>query len=178
MGRYKDYKIELRGLEQGLTTFDYVLDDTFFKLINDEDSDVRKGNVNVVLNIERVGNVFNMTFNLNGSVIIPCDRCLDDIIMPIETTNKLIVKFGDKYSEESEEIVVVPESEGIINVSWFLYEFIVLSLPMKHVHPSGQCNKTVMSKLKKHKAYLKDDIDDSDDDLDSDSEDYEQEEDN
>ena len=48
--------------------------------------------------------------------------------------------------------VIIPKEEGTINIAWFLYEFIALAIPVKHVHPAGKCNKTVSSKLKKHMA--------------------------
>ena len=77
--------------------------------------------------------------------------------MDVDTKNKLIVKFGAEYSEESDEIVIIPEADGEINIAWFLYEFIVLSLPTKKVHPPGTCNKAMSSKLNKHRAKSTDD---------------------
>jgi uncharacterized metal-binding protein YceD (DUF177 family) len=61
----------------------------------------------------------------------------------------------------------VPESEGAINVAWFLYEFIVLNIPIKHTHAPGECNKTMVTKLKRHITRSKDD-DDVDVDLEDD----------
>jgi Uncharacterized ACR, COG1399. len=49
----------------------------------------------------------------------------------------LSLKFGKEYSEESDEIVIIPEDDGEINIAWFLYEFIVLSLPAKTNTSSG-----------------------------------------
>ena len=37
-----------------------------------------------------------------------------------------------------------------INIAWFLYEFIALNIPMKHVHAPGKCNKGMVGKLSKH----------------------------
>lgn len=51
---------------------------------------------------------------------------------PIQYKEKIQVKFGDKFSEE-DDIVIVPETDGGINVAWFLYEFIVLS---NYIKPS------------------------------------------
>ena len=85
-----------------------------------------------------------------------------------------MVKFGKEYSEESDEIVVIPEEEGAINIAWFLYEFIALDVPMKHVHEPGKCNKTMTAKLRKHTARSYDDETDdgaSDDEV-SDSSDF------
>lgn len=112
--------------------------------------EVQKGKVKVLLEVKRTSAMFEMSFQIEGVVLVPCDRCLDDMEIPIETKNRLVVKFGKEYAEESDEIVVIPEDEGAINLAWFLYEFIALTVPMKHVHPPGKCNKTMSSKLKKH----------------------------
>ena len=37
------------------------------------------------------------------------------------------------------EVVTVPEREGIINVAWNIYEFAALQIPLRHVHPDGEC---------------------------------------
>ena len=96
------------------------------------------------------------------TVEIPCDRCLDDMELPVSTQNKLVVKFGKEYAEESEEIVIIPEEEGEINLAWFIYEFIALAIPMKHIHAPGKCNKAMSSKLKKNTARRADDEDEFD----------------
>jgi uncharacterized metal-binding protein YceD (DUF177 family) len=83
-------------------------------------------------------------------VTVVCDRCLEDLEMPIEVTNRLIVSFGKTFSEISDEEVVVSEEEGFINVAWFMYEFIALAVPMKHVHPLGACSEVMASKLNEY----------------------------
>ena len=54
--------------------------------------------------------------------------------LPISSSDKLMVKFGHEYAEEGDNLIVIPEEEGEINVAWFMYEFVALSVPMKHVH--------------------------------------------
>ena len=165
-------------MQQDVQKFEYLLDNLFFTNIGGED--IQKGKINVRLAVSKKGGSFDLSFMLSGIVIIPCDRCLDDMDLPIETTARLIVKFGKDYSEESDEIVVIPETEGIINLAWFLYEFVALAIPIKHVHAPGKCNKQMTSKLKKHSAKSEDDdqsfgSDDSDDVIitDNDSDDEE-----
>lgn len=165
VGKYSQYKISLRSLPEGKSEYDYHLDDKFFVLIDSDSNDIKKGDLNVKLVIQKTANTFECNFIINGTVTVPCDRCLDDLKMEVGTKNRLIVKFGKEYSEESDEIVIIPEDDGEINIVWFLYEFIALSLPMKKVHPQGECNKTVSSKLRKYKIS---DTNDDDDDLDSD----------
>lgn len=173
MGKFSLYNIPLRGLSEGKHEFKYDLDKSFFALIDDGTADVKKGDLKVVVSLKKTSVTFELNFDITGTVHVPCDRCLDDIPMDVDTKNKLIVKFGKEYSEESDEIVIIPEEDGEINIAWFLYEFIVLSLPAKKVHPPGTCNKAMSSKLNKHRAKSADDDpdDDSDDDISLDEDD-------
>jgi len=172
VGKFSLYNIPLRSLSEGKHEFKYDLDNKFFALIDDGSNDVKKGDLKVTVTLKKTSITFELIFEVSGFVRVPCDRCLDDITMDVETRNKLIVKFGKEYSEESDEIVIIPEEDGEINVAWFLYEFIVLSLPAKKVHPPGTCNKTMSTKLNKHRAKSSDDDsedDDASDDIEEDT---------
>ncbi len=166
MAKFALYNIPLKSLKTDSQTFEFTLDDCYFKKI--DSPEVQRGNVTAKVTVYKKANLFDLSFDLNGVVLIPCDRCLDDMEQPIQYKDQLQVKFGDCFCEEG-DIVVVPESEGAINIAWFLYEFIVLNIPMKHVHQPGQCNKTMVGKLKKHITRQKSDDDDMEDlDLDDD----------
>ncbi|MFR0676636.1 YceD family protein [Dysgonomonas mossii] len=166
MGKFSLYNIPLRSLTEGKHEFKYDLDNKYFALIDDGTADIKRGNLKVVVSLKKTSTIFELNFDITGFVLVPCDRCLDDINMNVGTKNKLIVKFGKEYSEESDEIVIIPEDDGEINIAWFLYEFIVLSLPAKRIHPPGTCNKTMSSKLNKHRAKSTSDEDSDEDDLD------------
>ena len=131
-------------------TFEYRLDNVFFSNIGSDE--IQKGKLTVNLTVKKIPMMYELDFQIDGTIVIPCDRCLDDMDFAVSANNRLIVKFGEGYAEESDEIIVIPEDEGEINVAWFIYEFIVLTIPIKHVHAPGKCNKTMTSKLKKHSA--------------------------
>jgi uncharacterized metal-binding protein YceD (DUF177 family) len=160
LGKFDLYKVELKNLSPGVHEYEYFLENKFF--VDIDGDEVQKGKVKVNLTVKRTSMVFDMNFQLEGIVYVPCDRCLDDMELPVSTQNKLVVKFGKEYAEESEEIVIIPEEEGEINLAWFIYEFIALAIPMKHIHAPGKCNKTMSSKLKKHTARRADDEDEFD----------------
>ena len=139
--------------------YKYQLDNQFF--LDLDVPEVQKGQVNVTLKVRKTSGVYQLNFHTEGKVVVICDRCLDEMDQPIETEDQLKVKLGTEYSE-MEDIVVIPEEEGYINVAWFIYEFIALSIPMKHVHAPGKCNKDMVSKLSKHLRVSGDDEDDDD----------------
>jgi len=149
VGKFDAYIIPLKSLSTGNHTFEYQLDNDYFTKI--DSPEVRKGNIQAQVTVKKTGNTFEIAFKLEGHVILSCDRCLDDMEQSISCEEKLCVKFGKDFSDE-DEVVIVPEDEGEINISWFLYEFIALSIPIKHVHAPGKCNKAMTMKLRKHKT--------------------------
>ena len=148
LGKFDKYKIDLKGMQADSMNFEFVLDNEYFAHI--DGPEVQKGKVNVQLSVKRTSRSFELNFQTDGTVCVPCDRCLDDMEVSVTSTDRLVVKFGHEYAEEGDNLIVIPEEEGAINVAWFMYEFIALAIPMKHVHAPGKCNKAMTSKLSKH----------------------------
>ena len=139
-----EYIIDLLAPNIDGKTIDYTIGDDFFSQI---DGLIQRGRVKTTLKIEgNARSVFRFHFHSEGTVFAPCDRCLADVEVSIDTDDMLAVKLGAEYSDEGETIVI-PESEGRIDVSQFIYELIALSLPMKLVHEDGQCDEAMMVKL-------------------------------
>ena len=122
------YKIDLKGMQSDACTYGFLLDDQFFTLI--DAPEIQKGRVYVSLNVKRLSQAFELNFQTEGTVTVLCDRCLDEMQQPIHSLDNLIVKFGDGYAEEDDNLIIVPESVGIINVAWYMYEFIVALMPL------------------------------------------------
>lgn len=158
MSKFGQYNIVLKDINDEVLTYEFNLNDEYFAKI--DSPEVKKGQVGAKVSVKKKIGVYELSFVLDGVIQIPCDRCLDDMNQPIHHEDVLQVKFGASWSEEN-EIVVVPESEGSINIAWFMYEFIVLNIPIKHVHATGECNKSMVTKLKRHITRQKDDTDDN-----------------
>ena len=143
----KKYRIDLKSLSPSTTyKYDYLLDNDFFESM--DGSEVRKGKVNVSLSVVCASMVYEMDIRISGDITVTCDRCLDEMEIPVRTKNRLSVTFGEMYAETSDERIIVSEEEGFINIAWYLYEFIALAIPMKHVHAFGDCNEIMASKLR------------------------------
>jgi uncharacterized metal-binding protein YceD (DUF177 family) len=66
------------------------LDNDYFKKI--DSPEVQKGSVKAVVTARKKNQAFEIGFVLEGTVLIPCDRCLDDMEQPISYKEKLQVK--------------------------------------------------------------------------------------
>ena len=142
-------RIDLKDLKEGLTALEYSLGDAWFESLDEDE--IKRGNIRVRINVRRTENYFELDFHTEGSVVIPCDLCLDDMEQPIETDDRLVVKFGEEYSED-DDLITVDEREGSLDVAWFIYEFIALNIPAKHVHTPGKGNAAMIKVLEEHSA--------------------------
>ena len=138
------FKIDLKGLTEEETNLDFKLDDGFFKAL--DGSQLEHGALHVSVSIRKMAGFFEFLFHTEGTVTVSCDRCLDDMEQPIEADNRLVVKLGDTYTE-TDDTVTVSEDEGVLDLSWFVYEFTMLAIPIKHVHAPGGCNSAMTQKL-------------------------------
>ena len=143
------FKIDLKGLVAGETTLEWDLDKGFFEAL--DETEVESGALHVSLSIRKASGFFELQFHTVGTVDITCDRCLDLMEQPIEADNRLVVKLGSTNSED-DDTVIVDENEGILDTSWFIYEFIALAIPIQHVHATGKCNPAMTKALEELSA--------------------------
>jgi len=143
------YKIDLKGLTEEVTAFDWDVDKQFFDAL--DQTEVNDGALHVSLSIRKASGFFELLFHAVGTVSIPCDRCLDPMDQPIEADNRLVVKLGSTPSED-DDTVTVDEDEGVIDTAWFIYELIALAIPIQHVHETGKCNPAMTQALEELSA--------------------------
>jgi uncharacterized metal-binding protein YceD (DUF177 family) len=90
--------------------------------------------VNVVL--EKKSTMLELVFKHEGTVNVPCDLTSEDFDLPIQGEMKLLVRFGDTYNNDNEELLVLPFGEFELDIAQYIYEMIALSVPL--VHPGVQ----------------------------------------
>ena len=85
-----------------------------------------------------------------GTVNVNCDLTSEPYDQKIKADLELVVKFGDEYNNDNDEILIIPHSEYQINIAQYVYEMLVLSVPLKKVHPGvldGTLKSEVLDKL-------------------------------
>ena len=149
----RQFVIPFKGLKTGKHGFVFNINDKFFD--DFEGSEITKAKVYVNIDLIKVVNMIELEFRLKGSVIVTCDRCLDEFEMPVEYDTKLYVKFGDITEEQTDEVVILSYAEGELDITQYIYEYIHLSLPYKRVHPNDEkgrstCNKDMLKRLNEY----------------------------
>ncbi|MEO9571401.1 MAG: DUF177 domain-containing protein [Polaribacter sp.] len=145
----KKFNIQFVGLKEGTHLFDYEIDNKFFDAFNYDE--FKSSSIKVLLNFIKKSTLFELTFTANGYVEVPCDLTNELYKQDVHAVLPLVVNFGQEFNDENEEILILPHEAYEFNVSQFIYEMIVLSVPNKRVHPKvldGTMESEAYNKLK------------------------------
>lgn len=136
MKQLRAFKIDIFGLSNNTHSFDFSFDDEFFAAF--EDSLVSKGKGACHVDLMKSDSMITLDLTIEGSIELECDRSLELFDYPISTKSEVIFKYGDEEKELSEDVFVIIKDQQKINMGEFLYEFIMLEVPMKKLHPKFQ----------------------------------------
>ncbi len=149
MDKKKEYLIPFIGLKLGKHQFEYQINNSFFEIFDYHEFNNSNIKVNVVL--EKKSNLLELAFKHKGAVNVPCDMTNEEFDLPIKGNMKLIVRFGETFNNDNEELLILPHGEFQLDISQYIYEIIVLSVPLKRIHPGikdGSLNTEALIKLK------------------------------
>ena len=131
-----EFLIPFLGLKLGKHQFEFQISKAFFDHFEYEEFDSSDIKVNLVL--EKQSTMLELNFKHSGTINVPCDVTNEMFDLPIKGKLKLIVRFGEKFNDENEELLILPFGEHQIDVSQYIYEMIVLSIPLKRVSPDAK----------------------------------------
>lgn len=131
-----EFTIPFRGYKDGIHEFDFRVDKKFFDYF--EYSELEDADLRVHLKMDKQSTLMVLNFTLSGTIKTQCDRCLDDLLLPVNYEDQVVIKYGSEIPDSvyiGEEAQAISHDDTEINVAQFIYEFFVLSLPAKRVHP-------------------------------------------
>ena len=94
--------------------------------------------------VEKSGRYVGVDVDIEGTVVVACDRCLGDLELPVSVSPSFSVKFGEAPEDKSfgaegdREILFLPESDTDMDLSQIVYDYVCTSLPLSRVHPEGE----------------------------------------
>ena len=134
---WKTFDIEVIKFKEGLHEIDFQIGDSFFKHFEDNEL-LEKGNLTTRVIMNKGANVIELTFQIQGTVQLTCDRSLEQFDYPLEVSQKILYKYGAQEQEIDEDVFMITRDTPSINIAQLIYEFILLSLPAKKIHPDYQ----------------------------------------
>ena len=153
MDRLIEYKIPFKGISEGQHEYDFHVQDAFFDAMESED--IHQADVQVNLKLDKQSRMMILDFDIQGKIVLACDRCLEALDFPISINHQLIVKYGTVDVEQDSDILYLADDEYQLDVSRIIYENIVLEIPIKNVHPDDEfgnstCNKDQIALLEEY----------------------------
>lgn len=152
----KEFTIPFVGLKIGKHHFEYKIKQTFFEYFEYEDfNDV---NVKVDVALEKKTTLLELHFKISGFINVNCDLTNEPYNQTIENEFDLVVNFGDEYNDENIDILIIPHGTYEISIQQYIYELIVLAVPIKRVHPGiedGTLDSEILERLEELSPGLK-----------------------
>ena len=131
-----EYKIPFKGISEGQHEYKFHVQDAFFDAMESED--IHHADVQVKLNLDKQSRMMILDFNIQGKIILTCDRCLDDMDFPLNIDYQLIVKYGKDDGKGDVDIFYLGDDDYQLDVSIMIYENILLAIPIKKVHSDDE----------------------------------------
>ena len=158
MGWTRKYELEFKGLKEGLHEFDYEVKDEFFEHFDQGLLD--KGELSVKVTLEKRNAFLHLDFYIEGWVELVCDRCLEKYKQSLIHKDDIFVKFSETEQQNDEKVLWLCTGEHSVNLAQLIYEFIIVSIPLKHIHPEDEngdsiCNKEMIRKIEKYTRHEK-----------------------
>jgi len=148
MMKKKEFSIPFSGLKQGKHEFEYAVDNTFFESFGYTDFNNAQLTLTVLLN--KTSTMLEFELHIKGLVNIDCDITSEPYDQAINAELELVVKFGEIYNDEDDEILIIPHGEHQVNIAQYVYEMSVLAVPQKRIHPGvldGSLDSKALEKL-------------------------------
>ena len=139
-----DYVIPLNGWAAGEREYRWPVDTKFFQKF--DNSEILDAALEARARAVKSGHYIGVDLDIEGHVTVPCDRCLEDLTLPVEAHPAFSVKFGeeaaseDQMQEGSREILFLSDSDADLDLRQVIYDYVCLALPMQRVHAEGECN--------------------------------------
>ncbi|MDX1270219.1 DUF177 domain-containing protein [Bizionia paragorgiae] len=153
----KEFTIPFVGLKEGKHHFDYEIKNEFFEYFEYED--FNSSDLKIDVDFVKKSTLLELHFEVTGTVNINCDVTNEPYDQEIENSFDLVVKFGEAFNDDYIDILILPHGEYEVNIQQYIYELIVLSLPLKRIHPGvedGTLDSDILNKLEELSPKVKD----------------------
>lgn len=131
----RSFDIDIIRLKEGEHIFPFEVGGEF--LSHFEGNDIApNGSLQVNVRLLKQASVIEVWFDISGTVELTCDRSLEKYDEQIKIQERVLYKYGPEEKELNEEIFIITNDTASINVAQLIYEFILLSVPAKRIHPN------------------------------------------
>ena len=123
------FVIKLGSLASGTSSIEEHAGAEFFGIFGN--TEILDADIAVSLVLHNHGITLDAECSIEGTVTVPCDRCLDNLVIPVSTG------FEENYVLEGDELDLRQD----------IYDYVCTALPFRRIHPEGECNTEALKHL-------------------------------
>ena len=111
MADNKEFIIQIKGMQIGKHHYDFPIEGSFFKEF--DNSLILDANLDAEVELEKGSGWINVTCSITGDVTVECDRCLDDLVIPMDFECTMAVKFAKSVeNSDNDEFIIMDPTDG------------------------------------------------------------------
>ncbi|MCF8345581.1 MAG: DUF177 domain-containing protein [Bacteroidales bacterium] len=153
MKKKPEYVVRFSELKEDTETYEFLLNGSFFESFSSNEWE--SGRIRAIVEIKKRTDGITLGIQMNGELMVVCDRCLELFPLQVDIFQQLFVKYGEGRAELDDDVVVVAKDENQIDLSGFFYDYLVVSIPVRRVHPDNKngesgCSREMIEKLNEH----------------------------
>ncbi len=130
----RKFDIDIIRLKEGSHEFPFDIDEEFLQHFEGNDI-ASNGKLSATITLVKRAALIEALFDIKGRVELTCDRSLEPFDHPLKIHQRVLYKYGPEEKEINEEVYVITKDTVSINVAQLIFEFIVLAIPAKKIHP-------------------------------------------
>ncbi|HSI76773.1 MAG TPA: DUF177 domain-containing protein [Lunatimonas sp.] len=136
----QSFDIDIIRLKEGEHVFPFEIGGEFLSYFEGNEI-APNGSLQVKVTLLKQASVIEAWFDISGTVELTCDRSLEKYDEPLHVKERVLYKYGPEEKELSDEIFIITNDTATINVAQLIYEFILLAVPFKRIHPNYRENE-------------------------------------
>ncbi|NND88047.1 MAG: DUF177 domain-containing protein [Flavobacteriaceae bacterium] len=148
MRELKEFTIPFVGLKLGEHHFTFKITEAFFEHF--EYDEFNSASIDLEVTLHKKTTLLEFSIAFNGHVNVACDLTNEPFDQNIDGSYHFVVKFGESYNDENEDLLIIPHGSYEVNIQQYVYETIVLSVPNRRIHPGiedGTLKSDILDKL-------------------------------
>ncbi len=146
MKALQSYDIKFSGLKNGKHQYKFHLDRHFFELFDNDEFE--QCDIDIVIDLIKSDQFLEFNIHNTGTVQVPCDISGEMFNQQIKGDLDFIVKFGETFNDDRDDLIYIPYHSHLYNIAQQIYESVVLSIPVKRIHPDILSGKKIAGNAK------------------------------
>lgn len=145
MDRRETYILDFTHPIKSPKTIEFQLDREYWATMSPDS--ISDGDVSASVLIEPVRDLYRVTFSFEGTVTVPCDRCLAPVRLDVDVEEEVSFDLGEELCDEDDKTIVLNAQDPKYDISMLMFEMIVLSLPLQRMHDIEDCDPEMVKFL-------------------------------